>query len=76
VAVPEKKFEELVTTWRARTERDGDRVVADLLHPSKMAVHHSSESDEHYTPGHILDAVIAVLGEQPSGGNGDSDDVF
>lgn len=63
-AVPEKQFEKLVTDWRVRTERDGDRIRSEIL-PPKLAVHHSSETPEHYTPQSFLDAVRAVFGEIP-----------
>ena len=37
---------------------DGDRVIDNLLHPRKLAVHQCSETSEHYTPSNIVTAVL------------------
>jgi hypothetical protein len=62
--VPEKKFEKLVTEWRERTEQRGERVRSEIL-PSKLEVHHSSDTPEHYTPQDFLAVVHDVFGDIP-----------
>jgi hypothetical protein len=62
-AVPAPKFESLVSSWRDRAAHDGERVTTDVLRPSKMAVHHASETPEHYTPQVVIAAAIDCLGE-------------
>jgi hypothetical protein len=56
--MPEDRFERNISDWRASAVDDPtSRVTADILKPS-MAVHHSSETPEHYTPTVIIDATI------------------
>lgn len=51
--------EQTITETPAPAESDPKSASA---HPSKMAVHYSSETPEHYTPREVIDAAIACLG--------------
>jgi phage N-6-adenine-methyltransferase len=44
-------------------ERMGEVLRPIFSRQDKMAVHHSSETPEHYTPQNIIDAVIECMGE-------------
>lgn len=43
-------------------EADGYEWSEEIAQPSKLAVHFSSDTPEHYTPAEILDAVVACMG--------------
>ena len=66
-AVPEAKFEGLVAEWRVRVEQENERVTMALLADSAashaLRVMGSSESTEWYTPSHIVERVVATLGQ-------------
>jgi ParB family chromosome partitioning protein len=60
-AVPEQKFETLVSDWREKVDQGVARVTVDLLQ-EKAHVSHNSGENEWYTPAFILDAAREVMG--------------
>lgn len=53
----ERAIESALADGRAPTKADVERAIVG----SRMAVHHSSETPEHYTPQTFLDVVVRVL---------------
>jgi ParB family chromosome partitioning protein len=60
-ALPEQKFETLVSDWRDKVDQGVARVTVDLLQ-EKAHVSHNSGENEWYTPAYILDAAREVMG--------------
>jgi hypothetical protein len=60
-AVPEVKFEKLVSDWRENVTQGAARVTVDLL-AKKTHVSNNSGENEWYTPPAILDVARAVMG--------------